>query len=1120
MADLLKRSKPRKEAVKRELEQQCGKYAKDQTDLSPEEQQKVAHSCEVKGLAAYERIERGCVIDTMPKLVFKGLRYDRCLARREEQAPFDAERTVLQQANELRVEKQVTKVLEQLEKDQQLLDLATFAMKDLPESGRRDQLPLKASPASQKTPPRSQTSPTVPESTLLSRSPHPERPPPLLEAEEPALLTEAEDVEPDDEEPALRFMAAQDASAPTFEFLRTYKVGLRVPESLLAGFTPLVRKRQVLQFLVHRHLQRFSKRQQLRLASLQGTSTDPGVQAFEEFKVLNTLARASPSLVGAYQTLIQSYGNYPVSRLQDELIRVKVALAGYKTKKPQLGAVRFEKADVPQFRDSANPSPLEISLHDYQYVANQSVKRLCAHLNRFAVDHIGLIPTERADLIAQAAASNPALNVRYLRRHPYKAASLVLGKGANLDQMALEPMLGMLEVYRDMQEKVTQVRSLLFPPSTVSGGHLFADVPPVLLLYYSVPSHLLAYLATKWDVERQWVRNTLVGWRRKVDPALPPPYQLEAVRDLMTQVATHCAPYAGTKETRRVLQLLQRHQVLHLLQDPTIDLRPLCPTAPLQAAYVHLRQAVPPFPAALVAAIRAQTIPFTPVQLEAGARQWQQHLETALQGILPGSPRAQNLQTLRNKVVRIIPLLARFPAGFAAFLPGNRYTRAIARLFLTLNELKKARVTRLFSVLRGIIAFTFAQQNPGATGHLQRVMTPQRCVTLPYTSAKRKKRFLPAHLIFNKWVIVRQAAPELTQANAQGERVPVYLTNAETTQRFQAGHPIWLGIPIYAPAQFVGDYLQGMRKGRFWFQLIPSAKIQACIQRGACVQTIRLNVPKGPTGKLVADIVLKATDPGAFRHQGQFIRHWDTQYATVPIPIGCYLGSDLNPLGAHALALATEPQEIDLQAGANLLQDFIGAAQRLEKYRQWEIPHLQRKLTTGKGVAKKQGRQKAQITLLHQRRARIMQEFKQRRIPMLYLYGLHRTGAQYGTWDAIQGISPQGQGRTLATAVTYMPKARGLLTVVQTWAADLQAQGGLPHFKRIELVPLCSSEVCANCVEQGRGLRKTRADGCPYHEFQCRDCGLRGDRHANAARVAARLLQRIIENRPLPLSTG
>jgi len=569
-----------------------------------------------------------------------------------------------------------------------------------------------------------------------------------------------------------------------------------------------------------------------------------------------------------------------------------------------------------------------------------------------------------------------------------------------------------------------------------------------------------------------------------------------------------------------VIQILQRHQVLHLLQDPSVDLRPLCPTAPLQAAYAQLRQAVPPFPVALVAAIRVKTTAFTPTQLEAGARRWQHQLETALQGVPPGSTRARNLQTLRNKVVRIIPLLARFPAWFVAFLPGNRYTRAMARIFLTLKELKTARVTRLFSVLRGIIALTFAQENPGTTGHIQRVITPQRCVTLPYTSRKRKKRLLPAHLIFNKWVVVRQAAPELTQRNARGEWVPAYLTNAETTQRFQVGQPIWLGIPIYAPAQLVGDYLQGSRKGRFWFQVSPSAKIQACIQQGAHVQTIRLNVPKGPTGKIVADIVLKATDPGAFRHRGQFIPHWDIQYATVPIPSGRYLGSDLNPLGAHALALATETHEINLQGGANLLQDFIGAAQRLEKYRQWEIPHLQQKLTSGRGPSKKQGRQKAQITLLHQKRARVMQEFKQHRIPMLYLYGLHRTGAQYGAWDAIQGISPQGQGRTLAIAVTYMPKARGLLAVVQAWAADLQAQGWLPQFKGIDLVPLCSSEVCAGCVAQGRGLRKTRASGCPYHEFHCTECGLRGDRHANSARVTALLLQGMIENRPLPLSTG
>jgi hypothetical protein len=1122
MPDLVDRSKRKKEAYQRDVEQKCNKYAKNQSDLSPDEQKKVADGCRVDGLAAYERREQGCVIDTTPKHILKGWRYDRCLERSKTQEPFDPERSVHQKANELRVEKQLTKVLDQLEEDQRLLNFKTFVAEGLPESMQRELLPPNVRPASLEAALRPTPRPTAPESTAPHRPLILDATPAPFPEEDTELTAEAEEAElEEDEEEAvasLRFTTAQDATAPPLALLRTYKAGLRVPASLLTQFTPLVRKRQVLQFLVRRQLQRFSKSQQLRLAPLKGAYADPAVQAFEEFKVLNTLARAPPSLLADYQALINSYGVYSLRPLQDELVRVKVALAGYKTKKPQLGAVRFEKSDVPQFQDPANPAPTEISLHDYQYLANQSLKRLCAHLNQFATEYISQIPIDRADLIARAAAANPDLNIRHLRSHPYKAASIVLGKGANLDQMALEPMLGMLEVYTTMQEKVETVQALLFPPATVRANPDFTDVPPVLLLYYSIPSHFLAYLATTWNVERQWVRNTLVGWRRKLDPALPKQFQIEAVRDLMTQLADYCARYARTKELQRVLQFLQRRHVLHLLQDPTVDLRPLCPPT-LQAAYAQFQQVVPPFPAALIAAIRAQITGLTPAQLQAGAVQWQAQLEAAWQRLPPGSPRARNLQTLRNKVTRVIPLLARFPAWFAAFLPGNRYTRAMERMFLTLNELKTARVTRLFTVLRGIIAFTFAQGNPGATGHLQRVLTPQRCVTLPYTSVKRKKRFLPAHLIFNKWVIARQASPELKQQNAKGEWVPVYLTNAEATHRFQAGQPIWLGIPIYAPAQLVGNYLQGSRKGRFWFQLSPSAKIRECIQRGATIQTIRLNVPKGPTGKIVADIILKATDPSAFQHRGQFIRSWDTQYATVPIPPGRYLGSDLNPLGAHALALATEVQEINLKAGSNMLLDFIRASQRLEKYRQWEIPHLQRNVASGSGSLKKQGRQKAQITLLHQRRARMMQELKQHRIPMLYLYGLHRTGAQYGAWDAIQGISPQGQGKTLAMAVTYMPKARGLLALVQAWAADLQAQGWLPQLKAIRLVPLSSSAICATCVAQGRGMRKTRAAGCPYHEFYCTECGTRGDRHANSARVAALLLQRMIENRPLPLST-
>ncbi len=1137
---------------RQEIETLCHTLADSHSDLSPAEKKIVEIGCKTEGLAHYDAAKEMCEGKHKSDLVFGGWRQNRC-----ETSHLNQLRPILkvftdQKAEEIRPLRPVPPAPSAA---QHLKELAAFAYSGFsPDQIRELGLPLPTEPlehsnpgaplpGQQKTTPklgapvpeRKKGPPISQENTARQEVAGPSQRPVLMSEDSPlqkfatpekrtetarqAVLEDEVAVEDSDKTASLREESASDATAPAYTVLHTYKVGLRAPEGLIEPITALVRKCQVLRFLRRRQEDRFTAKQKARLSQLQNRSADPRIQAFEEFKLLNTVGQAPETLIATYQQLFQVYSTLSGSQLQGEYTRVKIAFANHKTKKPQLGAVRFERADVPQFQDSANPLPSEISLHDYEYLASRSVKLICAHLNRFAVEHIDRIPTDREDLIAQAAAANPNLNVRFLRQHPYKAASIVLGKGANLDQMALEPMLGMLEVYGDLQEKVQTVNALLFPPLGGLNGPDFSDVSPVLLLYYSIPVPFLAYLATRWKVERQWVRNTLVGWRRKIDPDLPVQLQLEAVGSLMGQLAAYCRPYARSSETQQVLFLLQLHHVLHLLQEPGIDLRPLVPES-LHAAYAQLRRAVPAFPSALQAAIQTQTTSFSSAQLQRGGAQFKARLEAVLKGLPADSPRVQPLRTLLHKIEVVLQQLERMAGLFAHYVPGNRYTRAITTLLLTVEGVKKTRMTRLFTTLRGIIACTFAQLNPGATGYLQRILVPQRCLTLPYKSQHRKKQFLPAHLIFDKWVVERQASPELKHRNAKGQEVFQYLTNREATQRFQQGQPIWLGIPIYAPAQLEEGYLRGQRKGKFWFRLFADSKIQECIARGARVRAIRLNVPQGPTGKIVADIILEASDRAVFRHRGKFLQVWDERYAALSFPEATYLGSDLNPIGAHVIALGTETQELYLRAGPNLLQDFEGGYQRLEKYRKWEIPHLQQKLAAGGQGTKKQGRQKAQITLLHQRRARIMKELKEHRTLMVYLYAIHRTGAQYASWDAIQGISPQGRGATLATAVTYMPKARGLLEQVQDWAHDLQIQGYFPQFQGFQLVPLVSSEVCAECLTQGHGLQRTRVKGIPYHEFQCARCGKRGCRHANSGQVAAVLLQFKIENRPLPLSTG
>lgn len=908
--------------------------------------------------------------------------------------------------------------------------------------------------------------------------------------------------------------------------VRAYKVGLREPESLLAPFTALTREQQVLSFLLKWHNAAFTVRQQTRVPTLAESFPATDEDGFEAFQRYATLHGAPIAVLGIYERHFMNYFPQTPAQLHKALQEVRAAIAQQKVQNTKLAMPNFTKSDLPTFRDPANPLPSEISLHDFQFQANRSMKMIGAHLNQFAETHIDQLPTTRTELI-QVAATHSRMAEHNLERYPYKAASIYLGTGSNLDQMALAQMTTMMEVWRDMRDKVEFAKQLLFPTS--DGAPDFSEHVPVLLSFYSVPVRLLKYLAATWHVELGWVRNTLVGWRRKIDPCLPAPLQIEPVTALMVDLAAHCQKYAQSEDERKVIGRLQRKHLLHLLHVPGLDLSGVLKER-LRGAYPQLRRHVPPYPRTLQQQIGEHATDVRGHAFEQGAETFLQHVQENLQTLPPGSKVHSNTKTFLKKVQLILKHWKAFRPVFQHSFPGNRFTSAVALLFSQLPPMKSARFTQLFTALRGIMALTFARTYPSATGQFQSVYTPDQCVTRPYKGKARKNAHLPATLLFNKYVVERQAFPNQTKmkeiiVEEHGQKikrqrvVKDYLSNTAATALLKAGRPIWLGLPIYAPDQLVGNLITGKKKGTFWFRLFASTKIRECLDRGAQVQDLRLNVPTGPTLKIVVDVILSAADPSAFQHRGQFLKALDRRYGTLSFPHGKYLGSDLNPLGEHMLALATGEQELDLTP---LMESFKNARDRLERIRKKEIPNIQRKLDLGKGTAKQQGRWKEQLSCLHRRRQQVMKDFKEAQTLMVYLYGLYRTEAAYASWDGIQGMTPRGKRGQLPTEITYMPLQKGLYECFTEWAADLHTQGALPHYQETQVVSPYTSQVCSEHLARGQGMKRTRAKTTPYHDFVCTDprCGYHGGRHSNSARVGALLLQQQVESPPLPLSTG
>jgi predicted RNA-binding Zn-ribbon protein involved in translation (DUF1610 family) len=844
--------------------------------------------------------------------------------------------------------------------------------------------------------------------------------------------------------------------------LRTYKTGLKLPASLLEPFTQLVREREILQFL-RKYPDNFSKKQAQKLHETAADCRTPTEQKWECFRWHKNLHQAAEAIQGEYRTLFENYQVKSPQAIED-LLQANQRQIAFFTRTD----LQYDSKLTLQRRIShpAKPQPTEISLHDYQLLARQSLKQLCGLSRTYAVENIQQLPLD-----------TPLTE---------RQVTTLLGNKANHLHSVSTQMAMMMNVGNTIRQKVRDVKELLRPASVNEGD--FREMLPIYLAFYSVPTHFRNYLAKRWQVDPQWVRNTLVGWRRKIDPRLPPKMQIEPLTAFMEDLATYCVQFCREDQERKVIGILQRKHALHLLPTP-LPLEALVPSK-YRPQLAGLRQRIA-FPPELREKIAAATsdidLALFTQHTETLSLKIREHLAT----LEPASPGAKRTQTFLNKLALLQTHIAAFPDLLCNYLPGNRYTGSAAQIILyTLNQesLNTNRVRRLFTALRGVIAPAFAQFYPEATAQFGAQFTPDHCVSRPFTTIRKAKQYLPLELKSPKYVIPRKRHPnEKTCIN-----------NEEATTLFATNQPLWLGFKIYTPEQFQPDgSLSSQTKGTLWFRLFPTKKIRECIQRGAIVKAIRLNNPQGPTNKIIADIILEANSRAPFRHATRFLHHWKEFFPKMTIPKACYLGSDLNQLGRDMLALGTDQCELDI---APLMADFERDARKLTLFRKKIIPHLQSNLTRKNDG--KTGRRKTELTNIHHKRQQITTEAN-RRLLMVYLYVIWQTRAQHVAWDCIEGLNSQGKKGEFAVAVQSLPNNQEQFALFRDWLEDLQHLQFLSPETQIHPVSPFTSAVCPQCYAQTGKRKRSRAKATAYHDFKCRICGYSGNRHSTAAMVEA-----------------
>jgi hypothetical protein len=816
---------------------------------------------------------------------------------------------------------------------------------------------------------------------------------------------------------------------------------------LIHPFNRLVREREILQFLRKYPTVRLSKKQSQQLHEVAANYNHPEQRKWKCFEARKNLIHASEAIRSEYWEIFVNYGDRPLQDLEDLLQENQKKIELFTRSNLRYNAELTLKGLI---EDPAKPKPTEISLHDYQTLARKYFKHLCGTSRTYALENIERLP----------------LGEKLTER---KVTTLLGNKANHLHSVATQ-IATMMNVGNDARQKATFVRALLQANRDI--GSEFQDVLPVYLSFYSIPTHFRNYLATIWQVDGQWVRNTLVGWRRKVDPRLPQKVQIEALTAFMEALAQYCGRFCREEKELRIISILQQKQVLHLL--PTnIPLQILLPPKywqdldGLRAKIVfssEMREKI------AEVATRVDLTLFVQLTGELSEK-----IREHMAALEEGTPRYTRTQTFFNKLELLKAHMAEFQDLLHHYLPGNRFTASAAKIIIhTLNKEGKNRtgITRLFTALRGVIAPAFAYLYPEATAQFGDQFTPDHCVTRPFTSKRRRqKKYLPLELKSPKYVILRKKHPTEKR----------YLNNEDTTELFKTNHPLWLGFKIHTPDQFREDgNLAGRYKGTLWFRLVPTQKIRECVQQGAVVKAIRLNVPRGAANKIVADVILGATSRAPFRHSARFLQHWEGLFKEVGIPKTTYLGQDLNRLGKDMLALGTDQRELDISA---LMAEFEREYQKLELFRQKLIPALQRNLTCKKDG--KHGRRKTELTNLHNKRGKIMQEYN-RRVLMVYLYAIWQAHARHVAWDGIEGLTPRGKKGAFAVAVQSLPNNRDQFALFQDWLEDLKHLKLLSQETQIHVVSPFTSEVCPRCYAKSGKRTKNRDKTTAYHEFKCK----------------------------------
>ena len=233
-------------------------------------------------------------------------------------------------------------------------------------------------------------------------------------------------------------------------------------------------------------------------------------QVYKLYKVYKNLTKTSDDR--QYIRIFNEYYDKNLNNLNICYNNIQNSMKIYKKSR-----ISYDTLKCNEINDDQLPLPpvSELSLHDYERLGKKSIIQYQQTSNDIILEKMSDLDIESLGMI----------NIESLRK--------IFGS-SNYLHGASKILTTQLKNYKILGNKLDDMKNLMFGEIINKD---FSDAVPEFMLSYNSPNHLKGYLARKWNVEPSWVRNTMVGWRRKIDKFMPIRYQNEPIPGLMSDYA-------------------------------------------------------------------------------------------------------------------------------------------------------------------------------------------------------------------------------------------------------------------------------------------------------------------------------------------------------------------------------------------------------------------------------------------------------------------------------------------------------------------------------------------------------------------------------------------------------